>query len=690
MVTIIQTKFRLKKIYIIFFFLFLLSCSKKEQVNVIENNNQDSLSIYLRLADGKSIATNNRTLYLKKALNIVVNQKNDSITRAHLLEIALSFSKDNDWDNFKKSSNLLLEKSIESNDTFSMAQFYRYKGNYLKKTDVIDSAFIYYLKSEKLFRKLNDNLNLGSVLSYKSIVQYNIGDFVGADRSLTQAYKLLKNLNEPQKLYVVFTMMGIVANETKDYSKAIDYYKKSIRIIKENNINDSYQEATCLNNIGYVYQNKGDFIEAINNYKLALRDRTIINNDPELYSLLIDNLAYCKFKLKNYEGLPELFNESLKVREKIDDKTLIILSKIHLSEYYYVKNDFTRSKQFANEALVLSKTTGITRDFLAALKQSSDVDRINASKYSKDYIRISDSIQDVERISKEKFSRLELETDEIIQSNSQLEERNRNLLYFFVVSAILLGFLFIIRTQRAKTRELVLKQAQQKANEDIYNLMIAQQSVIDESRAAEKKRIARELHDGVLGRMFGARLNLDSLNTSSDEDSVQKRFNYLSELKNIEQDLREISHDLNREKTVLINNFVSIVNNLLEEQKASFDPKVVSVIDESIQWDKIHNTIKINLYRILQEGLQNINKYAKAKNIKVEIKGDGENVHLIVEDDGAGFEVNKKSKGIGLQNMISRTNECHGIFDIKSEKGKGTSIEITVPYENNKITTETA
>ncbi len=688
--TIIQTKLKLKIIYIIFCFFFILSCSKKEQVNTIENNNHDSLSVYLRLSEGKDLTANNRTLYLKKALNIVANQKNDSITRAHLLEITLSFSKDNNSDDFLKSSKLLFEKSIESKDTFSMAQFYRYKGNYFKKTDVIDSAFIYYLKSEKLFRKLNDDLNLGSVLSYKSIVQKNIGDFVGADRSLTQSYKLLKNLNEPQKLYVVFTMMGIVANETKDYDKAIDYYKKSIKIIKDNNMNDSYQEATCLNNIGYAYQNKADFAEAINNYKLALRDKTIFNNDPELYSLLIDNLAYCKFKLNDYKQLPSLFYESLKVRETIDGKTLIILSKIHLSEYYYAKNDLPRSKQYANEALLLAKASGITRDLLAALKQSSDVDRVNASKYSKDYIRISDSIQDVERNSKEKFSRLELETDEIIQSNSQLEEKNRNLLYFFVVSAILLGFLFIIRTQRAKTRELVLKQAQQKANEDIYNLMIAQQSVIDESRAAEKKRIARELHDGVLGRMFGARLNLDSLNTSSDEDSVQKRFNYLSELKNIEQDLREISHDLNREKTVLINNFVSIVNNLLEEQKASFEPKVVSAIDESIQWDKIHNTIKINLYRILQEGLQNINKYAKAQNIKVEIKGDGENVHLIVEDDGAGFEVNKKSKGIGLQNMISRTNECHGIFDIKSEKGKGTSIQISVPYENNKITTETA
>ena len=678
----------MKKIYIICLFFFFLSCSKNEQPKNIEKKSQDSLSIYLRLANNKNLKPINKTKYLNKALNIVVNQKNDSITRDHLLEITSSFYKDSNWKYFIKSSSLLFKKAKEKNDTVNIAQYFKYKAGYYKYKAINDSAFIYYLKSEKLFRNLKDNLNLGSVLTNKSIIQYSIGDLVGADQSLTQAYKLLKNGNNNEKLYVIFTMMGIVANETKDYNKAIDYYKKSIKIIKQNNINDGYQEAACLNNIGYAYQNKADFVEAINNYKLALRDITIINNDPELYSLLIDNLAYCKFKLKNYEGLPDLFYESLKVREKIDAKTLIVLSKIHLSEYYYVKNDFTNSKQFANEALTLAKSTDITRDFLAALKQSSSVDHENASKYSSDYIRISDSIQDVERNSKEKFSRLELETDEIIESNTQLEERNRNLLYFFVVSAILLGFLFIIRTQRAKTRELVLKQAQQKANEDIYNLMIAQQTVIDESRAAEKKRIARELHDGVLGRMFGARLNLDSLNTSSDEESVQKRFNYLFELKNIEQDLREISHDLNREKTVLINNFVSIVNNLLEEQKASFESNVVNVIDETIKWDKIHNTIKINLYRILQEGLQNINKYAKAKNIKVEIKGDDDNLRLFIEDDGAGFEVNKKSKGIGLQNMISRTNECHGIFDIKSEKGKGTSIEITIPYENNKIKTE--
>ena len=193
----------------------------------------------------------------------------------------MSYSKDNNFKEFYKTSNILLEKSLESKDTFGLAQLYRYKAGYFKNTSINDSAFIYYLKSEKLFRQLKDNNNLGTVLSYKSVVQYNIGDLVGADRSLTQAYKLLKNFNDDDKLYVVFTMMGIVANETKDYDKAIDYYNRTIKILKRKNIK-GLQESICLNNIGYVYQNKGDFTEAIKNYKLALLDKTILESDPQL------------------------------------------------------------------------------------------------------------------------------------------------------------------------------------------------------------------------------------------------------------------------------------------------------------------------------------------------------------------------------------------------------------------------
>jgi signal transduction histidine kinase len=399
----------------------------------------------------------------------------------------------------------------------------------------------------------------------------------------------------------------------------------------------------------------------------------------------LDNLAYSKFKIGDNSELPNLFFTSLKIREKNHLNSGVVVNKIHLSEYFSALNDTVNSKKFAFEALVLAKSINIKGDILASLNQLSSVDKVKSSIYSKEYIEISDSLQLEERNSKDKFARIQFETDEIIQEKDILEDRNRNLLYVFIFTVILASLLFIVRAQRTRTRELLYKQTQQKANEEIFNLMMSQQAIIDESRSKEKKRLARDLHDGVLGRMFGLRMNLDSLNNKNDEDTVNRRLELLNELKTIEQDIREISHDLNREKQELINNFVSLVHNLLEEQQASYEVKLSYSIDNNVNWDKINNSIKINMYRMLQEGLQNINKYANAKNSTVEIKADEENIYLKIKDDGIGFDVNKKSKGIGVQNMISRTHECQGTIDIKSEKDNGTQIIITIPIITKQI-----
>ncbi len=677
---------RINKLYLIFFILFF-GCNKNQKETKEVNQSIDSINIFLKNVDSRRIDVKSQFVKYKRAFELYKNQPNDSITRNKLFLITKGLYRLNKKDEFQKASDLLILKSVEDKDSFNLAQAYRYKGNFYKNELQNDSAFFYYYNSEKILKRIKEKEALSNVLLNKSITQYNIGDFVAADRSLTEAYENINVKEEFDKSYAILTMMGIVAVDAKDYEKAIEYFNRGLKIVEANDLSGSFQKETCLNNIGYVYQKKGDFKTAIKYYLKALNNRKIKTADKELYSLLIDNLAYSKFKINDFKELPDLFFTSLKVREDLNETSLIVLSKIHISEYYALKKDTLKSQLFAEEALKIAYSSKKTRDILVALKQMSNIGLEDSSKYSEDYIKISDSIQDVEKKSQEKFARLQLETDEIKQENQGLAEENRNLLYVFVGTFILVVLLFVVRAQRARTRELLYKQAQQKANEDIYNLMMSQQAIIDESRSKEKKRLAQDLHDGVLGRMFGLRLNLDSLNSSTDEEAVQKRFELLNELKTIEQDIREISHDLNREKQVLINNFVSIVHNLLEEQKNAFDAEVNYTIDSAVNWDKIGNAIKINLYRILQEGLQNINKYANAKNIFVEIKGDEENVYLKIKDDGIGFDVNRKSKGIGMQNMISRTHDCKGIIDITSKKDEGTKIVITIPIETKQPTT---
>lgn len=679
----------MKNITVIFFLLsvLLLGCNDKK-THPPSNTGADSVKVYLNRIKIPALPLKEKVKYSKRLFAILENQRNDFQFRSNLNQVAEQLYVLKEDQLLKKTLNLILERSIEAKDSFHLARAYNIYGNEYINIGQNDSAYFYLLKSEKLFAKLKDSLNLGKNYIDKAFVQLYENDFSGSELSSIQALTYYKNQNQRQKEYDAYNLIGISSNELKNFDNAINYHKKALAYVdkyEEISSSKTHYRASTLNNLGYVYQNLNNHKEAVRNFQIALNNKVLSTEAPDIYSAIVDNLAYSKFKLKDYSELPDLFFESLRIREKNGLYSGVIANKIHLSEFYAVLNDTIKSQKFANEALQLAKSTKISGDLLGSLKQLSLVEHKNSSQYSKEYIKISDSLQQEERKAKDKFARIAYETDEIIEQKDKLTEQNRTLLYFFIGTLFLGILLFVIRTQRAKNRELLLKQQQQKINEEIYNLMISQQATIEENRVKEKKRIAQELHDGVLGRLFGARLNLDSLNRFNDEDSVNSRFNYLAELKNIEQDIREISHDLNREKYVLINNFVAIVSNLLEEQSNSFEADLVSSLDESIQWDKVSNAVKINLYRILQESLQNINKYANAKHIAVELKKEDEHILLKITDDGIGFDVNTKKKGIGLQNMQSRVDECEGKFDIKSKKGKGTTTIVSVPIEKKVV-----
>jgi len=673
-----------------FCFLFIFGC-KKDKTEIFDNSQLDSDSLYLFLKNH-----DNNTLSDKENLNItnsaynyiLKSSKNDTLIRNSLFKVVNSYSRLNQNKLVIESNNLLLEKAIEKKDTLSIANSYFISANNFFYDHVVDSAFYYSLKAEKFYLLKRETKNLGTIYLNRSLILLEINDLYGAEYSATQSLKQLKINNDILGEYDAYTNLGIIANESENYEKAIEYHKKAFEIAKKYSVeyNNFFLEEVSLNNIGNTYQNAKKYNEAILQFKNALSNKNLYKLKPSLYATLIDNVAYSKFKLKEFSDLPKLFFESLKIRENLNVKSKIIFSKIHLSEYYFFTNDTIEAKNFAFSSLDIARKTKSPLDILASLKQLSIVDKSKSTNFSNEYYKLNDSLQIVERNSKDRFARIQFETDEIIKQKDDLIEQNRDILNYFMGIMGFVGILFFMRAQRARRRELILTQSQQRANEELYKLIISQQSKLDEGKVFEKNRIAKELHDGVLGRMFGLRLNLDGLNKRTDEEGVEERLRYLEELKTIEQDLREISHELSREKFVLINNFVAIVNGLLEEQTKINSAKLTTVIGENIDWDLLSNTTKINLYRILQESLQNINKYANASFIKIEFKKDKKgNLILNIVDDGNGYDVKKKSSGIGMKNMVDRTHESNGTIEIKSEKNKGTQVLVVVPLENKTI-----
>ncbi len=667
------------KFYFLIFLVAIVSCKKSSPTNHSETE-LDKSDAYINLAKSDSIEFDTKINYAQKALISLQSEVIDTSKLSRLFKVANIFFNNGKYIEFKNTANVILNASKKNFDTINTAKAYVYLAEYNKSQKINDSAFFYYLQAQKLYGTISANKELADLYVRKSDLQAMENDFFESEKSALEALSILRQYPNPKVAYEAHNLIGICSNELGSYKKAAEYFGNALEISRELEGEEKvYFEAISLNNLGNAYQHLGEYQRAIEFYQDALSKREIKSRYSHLYGVLLDNLAFSKYKRGDRDDLTPLFRESLEIQTELGVTSKIILAKVHLSEYLFSKGKKDSAIAIAHSALKDAKVENLPTDVLTSLKHLSHVDIENAGIYSTEYIRINDSLQQTERQIKDRFARIQFETDEISIQKDKLAEQNRNLFYFFIATLSIGLLLFVIRNQRTKNRELLLKQAQQKANEEIYNLMLFQQNKIEESRIKEKKRIAQELHDGVLGRLFGTRLNLDSLNRESDINVVEKRREYLNELKNIEQDIREISHDLNREKYVLINNFFAILNNLIEEQKTIFNGKVLLHIDPQIQWDAINNNIKINLYRIIQECLQNVNKYANASKLHIEIKQNSFGIMVSVTDDGQGFDYTVKKRGIGIQNMISRAQELDGNLEIKSKKGKGTSVIAVFP-----------
>jgi signal transduction histidine kinase len=102
-------------------------------------------------------------------------------------------------------------------------------------------------------------------------------------------------------------------------------------------------------------------------------------------------------------------------------------------------------------------------------------------------------------------------------------------------------------------------------------------------------------------------------------------------------------------------------------------------MDDGFSWKDLDGILEMNLFRILQESLQNIIKHAKAKHVFVSFKVENQELYFSVKDDGVGFDTTQKAKGIGLKNIQSRVQNMKGIVVFTSNKHIGTKIDIRIP-----------
>ena len=660
-----------------------------------QNISIDSINHLILKSKNGDFTLNKRLEFALKSSDLAKKTKVDSLVLKANRNLSLLYFESQDYENYIAINrfNHSLGKQINDSSAVKVAGsnlgiIYRY---FEKK----DSAYYYYSEALKFYQpnelseyRAADLFHLAEILQVEKI-------YGAAEEAAIKAIILLNKLPESQNqlnlLWNSYNLMGIISRETGNFEKALDYYEKSNRYAKKLE-NGFLTEVYSINNKAFVYRQLGDFKKAIELYQslLPLRPK-YEDEDPSFYPTILTNIADTKLESGNYSflELKNMFSESYNLTKELNDEVLRMNVSLHLSKLYKERKKEDSIIKYANEALNIATEVSANEIKQKALLILSEITEGEKGKsYLREHIRLTDSLSKEERRVRNKYARIEFETDQLEAEKQKIEAENEQiskenfylaLLSIGLLLTAILMYLFI--SQRAKNRKLKLIQVQQKANEDIYNLMLGQQDKVDEARTNEKKRISEELHDGVLGRLFGTRLSLDSINFKEGKEAMMTRANYIGQLKTIEEDIRKISHELNTD-FVSGTGFVDIVSELIENQTQAYGLKYEFNYSDDVSWDIVPNKTKINIYRIIQESMQNIYKHANAKSVKISISLEKSVICLDIIDDGEGFDTSKSKKGIGLKNMASRVEDINGKITFTSQSGNGTTVNVKIPYEN--------
>jgi signal transduction histidine kinase len=673
------TRFMSKLLFFTSIVLVLLNSCTSKTIDTNANATNDSIKKYLELAGNDSLNVKLRNKYNDKAFSLVDVSKNDTLTRYYLSKISFNYMNVKNEVFLNKIGKIHLEKSIAANDTLNLARCYRYKAGFLKNKFVYDSSFYFYNKAEKFYKRTNDILGLGVVYLNKGFVQQEVFDYFGAEISFINAYNIFNKIGNKERIFAVYNQLGLIYLDLKDFEKASMYFNNALEYINEN---DNKSKAIIMSNIGFVLQRQSKYKEAIISYKKTLKVIEDIKKYQLVYSNILDNLIHCKFEIGDYKNSYKLILESLIIRRKINNPSNIYLSLFKLSDYYLYKKQISLAKKYALDGLSVAKKSKNKSDYLDALIQITKIDKSYIPIYYQEYIDLNEKLQEEERKTRNNFFRIQFETDKIIQEKDKAI--NQKWLIISISGAIILiiTLLFIISRQRNKQKELQLLQEQQKANEEVYELMLAQKSKEEAIRKNEKKRIALELHDGVMNKLASTRLNLDVLKYKKDAETIEKCVPHIAEIYTIEQEIRNITHDLTQESIVIGNSFSTLMNDFINTQNSTYPKTHFKLeMEETISWNNIPSSIKMNLFRIVQEATHNINKFAKAKKVVISFVLDEQNICLSITDNGIGFDPEIPSEGIGLKNMKQRVNNLKGKLIIQSIKNKSTSINIAIPLK---------
>jgi two-component system NarL family sensor kinase len=310
-----------------------------------------------------------------------------------------------------------------------------------------------------------------------------------------------------------------------------------------------------------------------------------------------------------------------------------------------------------------------------------------ALEYSRESMRLLRKVRGPENT--QKLAQAELRY-KVAQKNVELAETNKFLaknkaqLYqqrYWLIGSISLAIILLLSVI------LTLRNSRQKRKlhrEQLHNLQ--QQKKIEhlklkvEVEEEERRRMARELHDGLGVLLSAAKINhtvigKDLSSSPSGNIAYQESAEILEQM---QQEIKTITHNL-------VPNYISHKNfeEALELSIAKFNQPGTFLIQRHSYGvvQDLHPDRSFSLFRVIEEIINNAAKHARASKLIIQLLYHTDQLHITIEDNGIGFDITENYSGMGLHNIRNRIELLQGYLNLSAQKDKGTTYTIEIPYE---------
>ncbi|MBS1619264.1 MAG: sensor histidine kinase [Bacteroidetes bacterium] len=540
-----------------------------------------------------------------------------------------------------------------------------------------------HLHALELRRKLNDEKGIGANLGNLGALYQKKGDLDKALQYQLECLRIQEKNNNQLNIALTYNNIAVIHSNQKNYHKAIDYAQKALVInyrlpnphglitnyntlsgaymgLKDYDsarmlldsvvslsgaIGDKFSRASALSNIGSIYERRGDSARALTYFEEALTLATEVHNKAAI-GMYSQNVGSIYEVHGQYDKAEPYLLTAYETAKSLDQKPVLYLACMSLYQVYKHKGDMTKAARYVEESITV-------KDSVFNAESSRQIAEMQ-TKYD-----------------------TEKKEQEIQIQRLKLNRRNIILIVMsivFLLSAIIgwLGY------NRYKMRQKVLLQ-----DEILRQQQIRARAVL-EAEEAERQRIGRDLHDGVGQLLSATKLNLSGLEASMTASDLRGHDVLQSAMALLDESVREvrsISHSM-MPNVLIKSGLVSAVRDFVNKMNTSNLKIDLDIVGMN---QRLDTTAEAVMYRVFQEIINNTIRHSGANHVTIQLLRHEYELVLMVEDNGGGFDVAKvlsDENGIGIKNIRSRIEYLHGTVNFDSAPGKGTTVTVEIPLNN--------